>query len=572
MIKYAIESLRFSGGQEFPVETDTLLILIGPNNCGKSRALRDIGVRLNQARGASNEGLVVLGVGVMNEGTKEDLHQWLQESYPAIPAGPEKAWTCHTSGGQARQIPISNLDRIVSQQPWHQRIAPFLAHELDTATRLSVGNPANSIALFEKPHEHYIHNLQADACRAADVSKEVEDAFGKGLLIDRGGGPLVGFRVGDEPPRTRELDRVSEPYLRALRELPRLEEEGDGIRSYVGCVLAVKCGAHKVLLIDEPEAFLHPPQARRIGRVLAESAKLLARQVIIATHSADVVQGAIGSTGRVAVCRINRDEDTNNAYMLDSEAIRELWSKPLLKSSGAVAGIFHSGVVVCEGDADCRFYEGLLLRLDSNGEFDRPADLHFVHGGGKGELASLASSYMGLKVPVAAIADFDILRNKNELKKLVETLDGGFSEVEGCYNSVASALADRPPLIPQEKLVSEMREIADDIEEHEEISTEHKKRVESLITDSADWSEAKKYGISKLKGGAHTNCRELLEWLEGHGLYLVEKGALESWDRSLSAEKNKWIHEALIKMDDDSGSFDAASKFVGKVGGHLGLK
>jgi energy-coupling factor transporter ATP-binding protein EcfA2 len=572
MIKYAIKSLRFSGGQEFAVEANALLILIGPNNCGKSRALRDIAGQLNRPRGSSNEGLVVLGIEVMNEGTEEDLRVWLDDSYPVIHVGRDKAWAYYTSSGETRTIQTSSLASIVTPHSWDKAIAPFLVHELATADRLTLGNPARSIAVFTDPHQHYIHSLQVDAAREAEISEEVQAAFGKALLIDWGGGARVGFRLGDEPPRTRRNDRVSPTYQRALKQLSRLEEEGDGIRSYVGCVLAVKCGAHKVLLIDEPEAFLHPPQARRIGRLLAESAKSLGRQVIIATHSADVVQGAIGSTGRVAVCRINRVEDKNNAHMLKSDEIRDLWSKPLLKSSGAVAGIFHSGVVVCEGDADCRFYEGLLLRLDSNGAFDRPADLHFVHGGGKGQLASLARSYVRLKVPVAAIADFDILRNRNELKKLVEALDGDFSNVERLYTSVSSALADLSPSVTPKKLVSGMRDIADVIEEHEGLSTEHKKTIESLINDSADWSEAKKHGINKLSGGANTDCRDLLDWLKDRGLYVVEEGALESWDRSLPRQKAKWIHEALNKMHDKPNSFDAASKFVRKVGGHLGLK
>jgi hypothetical protein len=68
-----------------------------------------------------------------------------------------------------------------------------------------------------------------------------------------------------------DRDRVSESYLRDLAEVPLLHQSGDGIRSFAGTLVAATCGAHPLLLIDEPEAFLHPPQARRLSRAIARS-------------------------------------------------------------------------------------------------------------------------------------------------------------------------------------------------------------------------------------------------------------------------------------------------------------
>ena len=45
-----------------------------------------------------------------------------------------------------------------------------------------------------------------------------------------------------------------------------------------------------ILLLDEPEAFLHPPQARLLGEIIAKE-KSHRAQLFVATHSSDVLQG-----------------------------------------------------------------------------------------------------------------------------------------------------------------------------------------------------------------------------------------------------------------------------------------
>ena len=236
----------------------------------------------------------------------------------------------------------------------------------------------------------------------------------------------------------RESDRASVEYLMELDKLPRLDEAGDGIRSYVGLWLEANCGAHPVLFIDEPEAFLHPPQIRRLAAILAKSAEDKQRQIIIATHSSDVLRGALDASSNVTVCRLTRTANVNHGRLLSSTEIRKLWSKPLLKSVAALDGVFHQGVVVCEADADARFYEAVLRSIELRRQVERPPAYHFIHGGGKGELATLASAYRALHVPVAVIADIDILRNKPEFEKLFASLGGDFETIQGMFNSSTS--------------------------------------------------------------------------------------------------------------------------------------
>jgi hypothetical protein len=414
----------------------------------------------------------------------------------------------------------------------------------------------------------YIHILQSDEPLKERVSAEVRKAFGEDLIINWVG-PVPAFHVGNEPQRALDRDRVSKEHFRSIDQLPRLQTEGDGIRSFVGTLLASQCGAQPILLIDEPETFLHPPQIRRLAGVLGRNAERLNRQVIIATHSSEVIRGALNESGRVAICRLTRRDGLNYAALLPSDKIQELWSKPLLRSAAAIDGVFHVGVVISEADSDSRFYEAIVRRLESTQRLQGPLDFYFVQGGGKGELSTLANAYIGLKVPVAVIADLDLLRNRTEFIKVFSSLGGEFNQVEQLYNTTASALNDLPPIKSVADFLRGADEVLTQVRQQNDLDTTHRKALAQLIKDSGDWSAAKRYGILKLRGGAHEACAELLNACNGVGLFLVPSGELESWWRGGPSDKNEWFLAAIESIYADRNSFTEASDFMVAVCNYL---
>ena len=158
-----------------------------------------------------------------------------------------------------------------------------------------------------------------------------------------------------------------------------------------------------ILLLDEPEAFLHPPQARLLGEIIATE-KPTGAQLFVSTHSTDVLQGIMGvATEHLRVLRIRREENVNLTRELDNELVREISRDPLMKYSAVMSGLFHKRVIICEGDSDCMFYSS-LLDIPTVHDSHHP-DVLFVHGGGKTRMAALAQSLRALDVPVDVIAD-----------------------------------------------------------------------------------------------------------------------------------------------------------------------
>lgn len=572
---YYFSEFSFSGGETLQVEPAQLLILVGPNNCGKSRALREIELAW---RNAPVSGLrVITSASAIYSHDWDEFDTWVRENY-----------SVKDDAGRFRYSSIS-VDVHFGSSPrtadWtvHGQFQKFVISRLSTESRLEATKAPTRVDPFSDRPQHFVHRMQMDANLMERMQREVREAFGLDLELDYNSGTNIPLVVGELPEMEKGWDRVHPDYARAIREQTRpLEMVGDGVRSYIATIGAVLSESQPVLLIDEPEAFLHPPQARRLGKLLGGLASERKRQIIVATHSSDIVQGALSSSGRIAVCRLEREglrpgASVNHAYQLDPDRLRSLWEKPLLRSSHTIDGIFHRGVVVCESDSDARFYEALLTRLEEWGKLLEPADVHFVHGGGKAELGTLARSYRELHVPVAVIADFDLLRNEGDVRRLVEALGGDFAGFARDYKIASSALAGLGAIRTEEEALKTVEQLVTDIrnrvpnESGHRLTGADRRAIKDTLTETQEWGEAKRYGLRRLRGEQRQAGERLLNRLKELGLFIVPSGELESWDETLPAgRKEVWILEALEKTSDPK-SFPAAALFVERVAAHLGL-
>ena len=104
--------------------------------------------------------------------------------------------------------------------------------------------------------------------------------------------------------------------------------------------------------------------------------------------------------------------------------------------------------MICEGDADCRFYSAVLDATKSSADSEtRRRDAFFTHCGGKARLPLVVRALREVDVPVRAVADFDILADEQPLRSVVEALSSDWATVESDWRTVkASVDAKRPDL------------------------------------------------------------------------------------------------------------------------------
>lgn len=210
-------------------------------------------------------------------------------------------------GGIGYNIHSSHLNYFDGATDRHP-IAPFFVKRLKTETRIQDSSAAPSIALFQNPPTHPIHSLLMDDVLASDISDKFNHAFGLDLTTFRAGGGNFPLFVGNKPVKVGS-DELSKLFIdELLRTNVRLDEQGDGMRSFVTVLLHVLAStSHSIQLLDEPEAFLHPPQARLLGRYIAEKRRDNS-QLFIATHSTDVLDGLIeGGANKVRIVRLRRN-------------------------------------------------------------------------------------------------------------------------------------------------------------------------------------------------------------------------------------------------------------------------
>ena len=121
---------------------------------------------------------------------------------------------------------------------------------------------------------------------------------------------------------------------------PLLDTQGDGIRSVLGMISAIVSVKKPVILLDEPEAFLHPPQALQLGEIISELVEP-SQQIFIATHSADFLRGLLSSTRDAVIIHLDRITDITKANVLDPATLDQIVTDPLLSSSRVLEGMFY---------------------------------------------------------------------------------------------------------------------------------------------------------------------------------------------------------------------------------------
>ncbi len=357
-------------------------------------------------------------------------------------------------------------------------------------------------------------------------------------------------------------DRVSFEYLQGLQELPAVHRQGDGIRAFVGVLLYALTVHYSMLLIDEPEAFLHPPQIRQLAHALARETPA-DRQMFIATHSGDFVRAMVeADQGRVRILRLHREQNTNHVRLLDNDQIRNLWSDPLLRHSNVLDGLFHEMTIVAEGDADCRFYSAIKDICDK--DVRTPQDVLFVPCGGKARVKTVVRALKALAVPVRVICDFDVVSDEHPLRDIYEDLGGRWDQIQKDWRLVKESVGGRQAELPADRVKADIEQVLSDIK-GKEFPKSATREIETILRKASPWAMAKQVGVPFIPpGDAAQAFARLDSALKNVGCYIVPVGELEGFDRTVGNHGPKWVSSVLEK-DLAGADLEAARKFVALV-------
>lgn len=543
----SITQITFSGGDEVEIHPGDKVMIVGPNNSGKSRSLREMREILSsQMRLESN--LVVHSVSMTKEGSEDDFINYLRHHGKLDRHNNYIVGDWQISAGSVHNWGRANLSG---------GLAAGFMKNLDANARLGICTLQNSIAI-DQPPTCPQHLLYQDDALMQQVSSLFQRAFGKELLVDFRGGGSVPIHVGETPRGKGFEDRVSDNYTRSVRSQPYLHDQGDGMQSFAGILFHTVASNRDITFIDEPEAFLHPPQMRRLGETLSTN---VAHQLFVATHSSDILRGFLeGKRGAIRILRIRRDGNVNRIYEAAPTSIATLWSTPVLRYSSALDAIFHDQAIICEDDSDCRLLNSVADHLQEAGRETWP-DTAYVPMGGKAGIAKVARILRAIGVPVKAVYDFDLISVKSDFKNAVEAFGGDWEDISIYWNRIFAAI-DSGPSPTIEGIKEEIRGILDRSKDDKL----PKKEIDEAIRRKSPWARVKSDGINGLpRGELRDDAAQLLQMLERVGIYLVPGGETESFCPSIGGHGPSFVTKVLNEVPLDDDRLDELRKFTRRV-------
>lgn len=521
-----LKRIVFSDGTPLDFNHSSIVVFTGANNSGKSQVLKDIENGLNRQYPFSTV-----------------VAQMLEYEYYGDIYDPtffnSRFFRNENGDYQIFESDDSSFDKGAIQNWWENRelyanLHRLFIRRLCTELRLTTSNALDRSA---QPERHPIYKLNQSETLAQKLSDYFRQAFGVDLILNRNEMRYVPLHIGQAPDRTAYTIANQDEYYRKVSELPKLQEQGDGMRSFASILLDTFTSEYPITLIDEPEAFLHPPQARMLGKMLAKH-NPNNRQLFISTHSEDFLQGLLDADNEnVTVIRINRDGNLNRMSILNNNEIKQLWRNPILRYSNILSGLFHEKVVVCESDYDCLFYQAVMT-ADYEQRNEIAPDILFTHCGGKSRAKDITKALRAVNVPVVAICDFDLLNASQNLKPLVESLG-----------------------LEWNKLMTEgMRTIFDSM---------NAKNSSGINA----WEQIKKIGKAGFTGDEPAAYEKVETLCKSAGLFVVPVGEIEGFVKTINKEKKEWVYEVLEHYNlATDPKLEEARKFVQAVIDYCGYR
>lgn len=539
-----VSRITFNNGVSLDVEKNSIVVFVGPNNAGKSQTLKDI---YSLSENGQNS-VVVSGIEITKNGAS------LFELLDSISTGKKDGEYTYYDVLGKRMVLFNALTRRFPSSPYYGSLRSLFIVELNTAARLSICNPPTNIAR-NAPKAHPIHYAAFEPAHRKWLSDNFKKAFNVEVtpnILNGANIPLcIGEPVSLSGAYAGEQERL-EAYAKVLSGYKQVQDQGDGIKSFTGILLYLMLDYFRTYLIDEPESFLHPPQARIMGQIIGETLSG-DQQAFISTHSEDVVKGLLEACPeRMTIVRITREGDSNSFSILDNEKLGTVWSDPLLKYSNIMSSLFHKTVVLCESDSDCRMYS--LIEGHLKQAAGRYSETLFIHCGGKQRMARIASALRALDIDVRLIPDIDVMNDENVFRGILQAFGIGWDEVKADYKAIVSNLHSPKEKVSRAQAKVLIGAVLDGSGE-QFLSPDETAKINEAVSTVSKWKALKLSGAAAIPAGdAARAFRQVDQLLRSHGIYIVPVGELERFIPTVGGHGPDWtsrVLEAYPDLDDE---------------------
>jgi predicted ATPase len=414
------------GFEDATIYPEAFSVLVGANNSGKSTLMRAVAfgqtlLRVHLERRDANEVVLARGRNLDDSllpvpevrdlwyrGTRRSGNEWIMaeielefEDDTTIGFGMKGPFGHATSrllGGRrfSRQV----YDRLTSFP------IVYVPSSVGVVDREEYRTPARILSLIAGGRAHEVlRNLLLDLQGKGRLS-EVDDVLSVYFegSINRVAFDLVKdqfIHVSYREDSDHDLFSAGAGFLQVLQLVTFLVHERPGI-----------------LLVDEPDAHLHSSLQRVVVDVLRSASQRLGMQVLVATHSKEIVNYV--DPGELLV--VDRRQREMRGLGQHESAISVLESLGSIDSVDAYQVITHRKVLLVEGGSDARILRALAAKRDSH-VFEGADRLVVIETGGESTPEARGDLSILERIMDREVRSLQILDRDGRLAVFVEALE-----------------------------------------------------------------------------------------------------------------------------------------------------
>lgn len=547
MYKFKINSINANSLNENVIVPKKINVIVGPNNSGKSRLLKEIRDYLT---GDITDLKIINTIDFSMPTSFDELDEsydinnkiirdeYGNTTFKFYINKPDRIYDNSFSIDNylTRNQPsfggfdiANNTNEIISREnkiEFLRYFGGFFFQYLGTEERLMICKAQTNYGLNGNSI-NYLSSFRFDDVLLNELAEYTKKLFNKDIVLDvHTLGSKLCFRVGEDLNYVKEKININQEIANRLNSEKLLDDQGDGLKSFVSTFMTLKQKKFDVLLLDEPEAFLHPPLAHQLGEMIGELDSDN-RTLFVATHSAEILKGILSKNNDVNVIRITRQGNQNNSIkILNKETLNTILLDPLLRVSRILEGVFCDHMVITESETDELIYQSLIEKVYPE------VGISFVHGQNKQTLATIARLYKDIGINFDIVCDFDILRVSSELSSYLKITDLDEKEKSKIVN-----YADK------------LRINVNNFVGVSGITDDEKESIQKSMRNEVYHKKGVRYFDQEMQN----RINDTLNLLSNHHIHILRTGELETILEKFDLDykdKKIWISEAIRKIYD----------------------
>lgn len=382
-------------------------------------------------------------------------------------------------------------------------------------------------AMASEPTDR-IASLYLNEAMQEDMNRVLEKVFGVRIGFDDLRQADTRLRIMPDWPTPHDVVSVVEKARWWGENSPLLSEQGDGLKAFTSLLLTLIDPFSKVIFVDEPETFLHPPQRREMGKAVVDAAGH-GKQVFVATHDADFIRGVLTEECDPCVMYLNVIDDEHTAERIDLATFADCRAGASGRAKAGVQmlnervinSLFYDQTILVENENDRVVYEHYCqqrLYAEFQGR-------HFIGLNGSGTVLILFDLMANAKMSVCCILDIDFLLNTEASSSFV--------------NRVAPLLREK-----HFRFASDM----------------HTKDGYDEVKKSL-----KKKGLEAFDEQSRVFAEELIEEYGRYGVHIIPQGELESWFSNDQSVGKNGIGRMIETISNDKVELGNLHCFMKKI-------